>query len=782
MKRYVSESIAVLVLGAMLSLFSAANAAATCVGDCDMSGGVGVNEIVKCVNVYLGTADLSTCTECDQNGDQLVMINEIVSAVNSYLNPDACPMLTAPPTPTPTIMAKCGNGIVEAGEECDNGSVCFGGTNDGADCTSDPSVCDGATCGPAGGQGCAVNCTSETVTVFEYTGAVCRGGAKDGTGCNFEGFCNTVGALNGKPCGADSDCGAGSCVSECGADSKGCFGDGECVAGSQPAGSQCYVTSSGDAVGSCVGSGNAGADCISNLDCPGGTCANPCGDGGICRNRSRSTLGSLTTEIPIGPLVGHQTFHYGKAESDGLVPVAIPATGTVFAPVKVPGVVCACVRGIPNPEVHGPGNSGSGMVNCGAGTIANTVTLSVDHNTNTPGTCVRGTNAGMACTANVQCGATVSTKSCNIGSGASSSSSANGPGTCSGGTVEGRACANNANCLGGGTCMGLGGGGGVCMGPPKFCVGGSKNGAACFNDAECPDGGSCPGTGNYLRACKTNGDCPGSLCDSPDDPNCTAQDPLPPDGSGAKSCLVEQIVCTVGSKIGEPCTSNTDCGTGGTCATECAATAPSNTTGYCISPNHLTLTGAGGQGEALFLTTTAIGTIFSDGGACKLAAKCAGGTSSGSPCIIDADCAGGGKCATATCSNDPTKSCASDSACGAGNTCVPVDAAKGLDGRPCTDDDPVGSRGQAQTIPTTTGISSTMIVDTNLNPGSMMAHHNCSSGTGANCNAALHGSPVDCSQLTAANPSFKGVRLGSTFPALDQQIGDSVVTTFLTAK
>jgi hypothetical protein len=354
--------------------------------------------------------------------------------------------------------------------------------------------------------------------------------------------------------------------------------------------------------------------------------------------------------------------------------------------------------------------------------------------------------------------------------------------------VPGRSCVNATQCLGGGTCNGLRTGGGECMGPPKFCAGGDNAGAVCFNDAECPNG-SCPGSGNFLGFCRTNADCPGSLCDSPDDANCTAQDPPPPDGSGAQACLVQQVICTAGPNIGQACTTAADCGTGGVCATECAPTAKVAEAGYCISPNHLTFTGGEGQGGALFLTTTAIGTI-SDGGTCKLAAKCAGGTSPGIPCVVNADCPGGGTCATATCSNNSNMKCTSNANC-PGGTCVPVDAAKGLDGTPCTDDDPAASRGQAQTIPTTTGLSNTLVVDADLNsssgagPGSTVAHHHCIKVDGtlkSDCTAALHGTPFACSTFTSANPSFSGVRLASTFPALDQQIGDSAVTTFLTAK
>src|SRR5262245_41605486 len=81
--------------------------------------------------------------------------------------------------------AYCGNGNVEAVEDCDDGGVCIGGTNAGMRCTGEPgcigagvcldgehalalcqsdSDCPGARCVHCktfGGDGCAANCTLE---------------------------------------------------------------------------------------------------------------------------------------------------------------------------------------------------------------------------------------------------------------------------------------------------------------------------------------------------------------------------------------------------------------------------------------------------------------------------------------------------------------------------------------------------------------------------------------------------------------------------------------------
>jgi hypothetical protein len=70
-------------------LMSPSAAVAVCVGDCSGDGVVTVNEIVECVNVALGSADLSTCSACSSNG-QPVVIGDLVTAVNDALN--GCPI------------------------------------------------------------------------------------------------------------------------------------------------------------------------------------------------------------------------------------------------------------------------------------------------------------------------------------------------------------------------------------------------------------------------------------------------------------------------------------------------------------------------------------------------------------------------------------------------------------------------------------------------------------------------------------------------------------------
>jgi hypothetical protein len=162
-------------VAATIVMIAPPRAHAACTGDCSGDGEVTVNELITMVNIALGTAQVSTCTAGDVNGDGEITVNEIIAGVNSALN--GC---------TPAA-GGCGDGVVEAGEDCDNGGTCIGGSDAGKSCKGD-SECDqsGGVCldGPKrlfgcssnadcpsstcvhcktfGGKGCAANCTTES--------------------------------------------------------------------------------------------------------------------------------------------------------------------------------------------------------------------------------------------------------------------------------------------------------------------------------------------------------------------------------------------------------------------------------------------------------------------------------------------------------------------------------------------------------------------------------------------------------------------------------------------
>lgn len=60
-----------------------------CVGDCNGSQDVAVNELITLVNIVLGNADLSACVAGDADGNGEITVNEIIIGVNNTLN--GCP-------------------------------------------------------------------------------------------------------------------------------------------------------------------------------------------------------------------------------------------------------------------------------------------------------------------------------------------------------------------------------------------------------------------------------------------------------------------------------------------------------------------------------------------------------------------------------------------------------------------------------------------------------------------------------------------------------------------
>jgi len=79
-------------------------AAATCAGDCDGSGSITVDEILRGVNIALGVLPLGDCPAFDADGSGAVEVDELIASVNFALA--GCPVVSIPtPTPVPTPTA-----------------------------------------------------------------------------------------------------------------------------------------------------------------------------------------------------------------------------------------------------------------------------------------------------------------------------------------------------------------------------------------------------------------------------------------------------------------------------------------------------------------------------------------------------------------------------------------------------------------------------------------------------------------------------------------------------
>src|SRR5262249_2953299 len=128
----------------------------------------------------------STPTDTPTQAGPTTTVTDTPTVTNTPTITDT-PTITPTPSSTPTpLPATCGNGVVESGEDCDDGGTCIGGSNAGTPCTSEGQCtgsggceagpnplrgcgvdgdCPGSRCihcKPFGGDGCAANCTSET--------------------------------------------------------------------------------------------------------------------------------------------------------------------------------------------------------------------------------------------------------------------------------------------------------------------------------------------------------------------------------------------------------------------------------------------------------------------------------------------------------------------------------------------------------------------------------------------------------------------------------------------
>lgn len=93
-----------LVIPTLILFFAAEGAGQACPGDCDGSGQVTVDEILRAVNIALGAGETADCRNADANGDSLVTVDEIVNAVTNALG--GCPssgVCGGPITSTPVI-------------------------------------------------------------------------------------------------------------------------------------------------------------------------------------------------------------------------------------------------------------------------------------------------------------------------------------------------------------------------------------------------------------------------------------------------------------------------------------------------------------------------------------------------------------------------------------------------------------------------------------------------------------------------------------------------------
>jgi hypothetical protein len=111
--RPVRFGVALLALAVLSAVQPAPAAVQGCVGDCGNDGTVTIDELLKGVNIALGTLSLGQCSCFDMSGDSAVTIDELLVAVNNALN--GCQFPTPTPTPIPTSIPEDTNGLEALG-------------------------------------------------------------------------------------------------------------------------------------------------------------------------------------------------------------------------------------------------------------------------------------------------------------------------------------------------------------------------------------------------------------------------------------------------------------------------------------------------------------------------------------------------------------------------------------------------------------------------------------------------------------------------------------------
>ena len=218
--------------------------------------------------------------------------------------------------------AQCGNGVVDSGEDCDDGGTCLGGANAGTHCTAESDClgngmcvsgtkdrsacasdadCPGGRCThcvPQGGDGCAANCTAEQdvhLPLLPGQLGACSSGTNIGEACIRDADCH--GGIAGVPSGGCNSLGLTRIGSGLVIDSD-----------SQPFPFPLD--------GMCDGGANAKEACNSDADCRGGTCR---------QSQEVLTLGK---------------------QKEGQIPLVVKVASVRFPPIPVSTLQCGCVRGV----------------------------------------------------------------------------------------------------------------------------------------------------------------------------------------------------------------------------------------------------------------------------------------------------------------------------------------------------------------------------------------------------------------------------------------------------
>jgi cysteine-rich repeat protein len=571
----------------------------------------------------------------------------------------------------------CGNGIVDPGEQCDDGNTvdgdCCSSTCQfeaaGAPCAADTNLCTNDVCNGAGA------CTHPNNTdpcddgLFCTVNDACSGGSCTGTPRN----CSSAGdQCNASVCDEASD----ACVAQprpngtaC-ADGNACTQTDTCVNGTCTGGNPvvCTAQDACHVAGTC----NPLSGTCSNPVAPDGTA---CNDGDACTQTDTCHAGTCTGANPVACTAQDQCHAAGTCN---------PSTGACSNPPATNGTPCS------------DGNACTQVDTCqgGACTGTNPVTCAAQDQCHVAGTCNPATGIcsnpakanGSSCDDGDLCtqGDTCQAGSCTAGAPltCTASDQCHVPGTCNPSIgactnppkPNGAACSDGSACTAGDACQG-----GVCFpGTPVICVAqdqchlaGTCNPATgvCSNPSQ-PNGAPCS-DGN---ACTQVDTCQSGTCTGTHPVTCVAQDqchavgtcnpstgvcsnPAKPDGAACNdgNACTQTDACAAGACVGSNavgCSALDQCHLAGTC---------NPATGACSNPSKPD------------------GATCDDGNACTQTDACAAGACSGSDPVV---CDPGDACHEPGVCNPATGTCTTTthpdgSACDDGNACTSGDVCTG---------------------------------------------------------------------------------------------------------
>jgi len=338
---------------------------------------------------------------------------------------------------------------------------------------------------------------------------------------------------------------------------------GMCVGGSAP-GRRCEFDGGSSGCGGgtcqnkvCYGGAMPGTTCVSSFACGA---ANGCASTPLTGSCA-VVQGKIVT--PRLPLLGSLMFDIGAPDANGVAIVKIPAASTQLDAQVVSGIGFACVT---------QGADAMGIIDCDGGSMNIDQLLEIDHNTSPSGVCMRGSNAGGACTMDSQCPGVSTTGACNL----FNSGPANG-------LPDDATCTRTIMLPDGSSSI-------ACPEGERVCVGGVNVGRPCLNDPDCPSSTcsatKCGSGPNVGMACTEDVECPQSRCAS--------------------------YICRGGSNNGNVCDANDDCPSG-VCIPCSGNDTATNHTGVCRSPTRFTQSGTFAPGAMLIPVPLAIQLLDTDG-------------------------------------------------------------------------------------------------------------------------------------------------------------------------